>query len=65
MTAPAHPGQRAIKAVKPLASSPGAAAFLFASLFAVTPSTSHRISDPARVNVKEPIEKQANRHFQT
>jgi hypothetical protein len=65
MTAPAHPGQRAMKAVKPLASSSGAAAFLFASLFAVTPFTSHRISNPVRVTVKEPIEKQANRHFQT
>jgi len=50
-----------MKAVKPLASSYGAAAFLFV----VSPFTSHRISDPARVNVKEPIEKQANRHFQT
>ncbi|WP_322057508.1 hypothetical protein [Paraburkholderia sp. J63] len=50
-----------MKAVKPLASSSGAAAFLFV----VTPYTSCRISDPVRVNVKEPIEKQANRHFQT
>ncbi|MFD1556088.1 hypothetical protein ACFSHT_10690 [Paraburkholderia silviterrae] len=65
MTGPAHPGQRAIKAVKPLASSSGAAAFLLVFSFVVTPSTSCRISDPARVNVKEPIEKQANRHFQT
>ncbi|MFP6558790.1 hypothetical protein WJ542_10790 [Paraburkholderia sp. B3] len=58
MTAQALPRR---EAVKPLASSVGAAAFLFA----LTPSTSHRLSDPVRVNAKEPIENQANRHFQT
>jgi hypothetical protein len=58
MTVQAAPRRNA---VKPLASSAGAAAFLFV----VTPSPSHRLSDPVRVNVKEPIENQANRHFQT
>jgi hypothetical protein len=61
----ALPGQRVSTAVKPLASSVGAAAFLLAFLLNVTPSTPRRRSDPVRVNVKEPIEKQANRHFQT
>jgi hypothetical protein len=50
--------------IKPLASSVGAAAFLFV-LTPVSPLTRRRLSDPARVNVKEPIENQANRHFQT
>ncbi|CAG9196284.1 hypothetical protein PSP6_160186 [Paraburkholderia tropica] len=36
-----------------------------AFLLNLTPSTPCRRSDPVRVNVKEPIEKQANRHFQT
>jgi hypothetical protein len=58
MTAQALPRRQEIK---PLASSVGAAAFLFVP----TPSTPHRLSDPARVYVKEPIENQANRHFQT
>jgi hypothetical protein len=57
-------GQRAIRAVKPLASSVGAAAFLLVfSDFTLT--TLRRPGKPVRVNVKEPIENQANRHFQT
>ncbi|WP_322046811.1 hypothetical protein [Paraburkholderia sp. J67] len=56
--------QRVIRAVKPLASSAGAAAFLLVFSDFI-PTTSRRHGKPARVYVKEPIEDQANRHFQT
>ncbi|MFC5428171.1 hypothetical protein ACFPTO_05020 [Paraburkholderia denitrificans] len=59
MTGDAHPGHRAIAAVEPLASLAGAAAFLFA----VPPPRRNTLR--SRVFVKEPIENQANRHFQT
>ncbi|WP_167401313.1 hypothetical protein [Paraburkholderia eburnea] len=50
--------------MKPLASSVGAAAFLLVFSDFV-PTTLRRPGKPARVYVKEPIEDQANRHFQT
>ncbi|WP_322053815.1 hypothetical protein [Paraburkholderia bannensis] len=50
--------------MKPLASSVGAAAFLLVFSDFV-PTTLRRPGKPVRVHVKEPIEDQANRHFQT
>jgi hypothetical protein len=64
MAGHAHPGRRHITAVEPLASVSGAAAFLFACLFTVPPLP-RRNSFRSRVLVKEAIENQANRHFQT
>ena len=64
MSGQAHPGRRATTAVEPLASLAGAAAFLLAFLFAIPPSP-HRNTFRPRVYVKEAIENQANRHFQT
>jgi hypothetical protein len=60
----AYSEHRVITAVEPLASLAGAAAFLLAFLFAV-PSSPRRRTLRSRVFVKEPIEKQAKRHFQT
>ncbi|WP_322009164.1 hypothetical protein [Paraburkholderia sp. J12] len=51
-------------AVEPLASLAGAAAFLLAFSFAVRPAP-RRKTFRSGVFVKEPIENQANRHFQT
>jgi len=55
-----HPGCYAITAVEPLASLAGAAAFLLA-----VPQSPRWSTLQSGVLVKEPIENQANRHFQT
>jgi hypothetical protein len=64
MTGSVHQGRRVTLAIEPLAPSAGAAAFLLAFLSRI-PSSPRRTRVRLHRFVKEPIENQANRHFQT